>query len=144
MSLPTRDHVPELMISAAFASLTGAAAKALAVSCDPMAISLARLSPTAAASGSRSSPTTVPGATISGFHLPTESQGPLELEEARMSGFPITLAETRCLFSTEPTETQFLAVPGEFMVPGVGPLLPAAMQTVISLLFHIKSSTSID
>ncbi len=69
-SFPISDHVPELMMSAEDARETGAAAKALAVSCDPTATIRAWLMPTDSASPARSSPTTVPGATIRGMIRP--------------------------------------------------------------------------
>ena len=66
-SLPTRDQVPELIIRASSGLSTGAAAKALAVSCPPTAISGARLSPMEVASSAYSFPIVVPGGTMAGI-----------------------------------------------------------------------------
>ena len=60
-SLPTSDHVPELMISASSGFATGAAAKALAVSCDAHGDQLRPVRPDDSASGLGSAPTTVAG-----------------------------------------------------------------------------------
>ncbi|OQC27826.1 MAG: hypothetical protein BWX70_02072 [Verrucomicrobia bacterium ADurb.Bin070] len=67
ISLPTSDQVPELMISAFLGFLTGAAANALAVSCEPTAIRGTSFRPQAAASLACSAPMRVPGRTISGI-----------------------------------------------------------------------------
>ena len=66
---PTSDHVPELTISARPGFFTGAAAKALAVSCDPTATMSAAFNPSDAASGACRQPMRVPGSTISGSSL---------------------------------------------------------------------------
>ena len=65
VSTPSNDHVPELRNATGHSSLAaGTAATALAVSCEPTAMTSTRPSPVSSAMSSRSCPRTVPGITI--------------------------------------------------------------------------------
>ena len=64
-STPSNDHVPELMNATGdSSSLAGTAATALAVSCEPTAMTSTSPSPVSSAMSLRSFPRTVPGITI--------------------------------------------------------------------------------
>jgi len=71
----------------------------------------------------------VPGATISGFILPSEV-GPLEEKEATSAGLSASLPYSGLRFSEAPTVRGFVASPGLAIVPLLGPALPAAKTKI--------------